>query len=181
MKVTKSELIAPEMLLKSVQNSSKHVVVAASDNKRSENSNDTGSVDLLISELNSIALSPNFENASKEGDSAVNQSKGSLESYVDQEKKILEYVSVKDRSVSTKVSDGFSSTVESQVQAAFLTSKPVPVSIAIPTSSRSNDVISFLIQGTQPLPCTSSERLLLNCRQASQPMELWQLPLIPPG
>ncbi|KAM5588956.1 serine/threonine-protein kinase D6PKL2 [Rosa sericea] len=108
-KVTKSELAAPEQLLKSVQNSSKHVAVAASDNKRPENSNQTGSADLLITKLNSISLSPNLENASKEVGSAVNQTRGSAESYVDQEKKISEYQSVKDSSVSAKVSDGASS------------------------------------------------------------------------
>lgn len=108
-KVTKSELAAPEQLLKSVQNSSRHVAVEASDNTRPEKSNEKGSADLLISKLNSISLSTKLENSSKEVDSAVNQTRGSLESYVDQEKKILEYGSVKDSSVSAKVSDGASS------------------------------------------------------------------------
>ncbi|PRQ28192.1 putative non-specific serine/threonine protein kinase [Rosa chinensis] len=51
----------------------------------------------------------NIKNASKEVDSAVNQTRGSAESYVNQEKKILEYESVKDSSVSAKVSDGANS------------------------------------------------------------------------
>lgn len=108
-KVTKLELAAPEQLLKSVQNSSRHVAVEASDNTRPEKSNEKGSADLLISKLNSISLSTKLENSSKEVDSAVNQTRGSLESYVDQEKKMLEYGSVKDSSVSAKVSDGASS------------------------------------------------------------------------
>ncbi|XP_062013681.1 serine/threonine-protein kinase D6PKL2-like isoform X1 [Rosa rugosa] len=107
MKATKSELLAPEQFL---QNSSKPVaVVEASDNKSPENSNQTGSADLLITKLNSISLSANLDKASKEVDSAVNQTRGSLENYADQEKKISEYASVKDSSVSAKVSNGASS------------------------------------------------------------------------
>ncbi|XP_050371222.1 serine/threonine-protein kinase D6PK-like [Argentina anserina] len=103
MKATKSELVAPENLLKSVQNSSKHVAVEGS---RPENFNETGSADLLIRKLNSVSLSTNLKKASKEVESSVNLTRGSLESYVDQEKKISEYESVKYSSVSAKVSDG---------------------------------------------------------------------------
>ncbi|PRQ28194.1 putative protein kinase AGC-RSK-2 family [Rosa chinensis] len=109
MKATKSDLLAPEQVLKSLQNSSKPVAVEASDNKSPENSNQTGSADLLITKLNSISLSANLDKSSNEVDSAVNQTRGSLENYTDQEKKISGYASVKDSSVSAKVSDGASS------------------------------------------------------------------------
>ncbi|KAL6197795.1 hypothetical protein ACLB2K_027589 [Fragaria x ananassa] len=108
-KATKSELVAPEKLLKSVQNSSKHVAVESSDSKRPADSNEVGSTDLLMDKLNSISLSSNLQNASKEVDSAVHPTRGSMESYVDQEKKMSEYGSVKNSSVSAKVSDGASS------------------------------------------------------------------------
>ncbi|BFG27270.1 hypothetical protein CerSpe_135440 [Prunus speciosa] len=108
-KPTRPELATPEQLPKSIQNLTKQVAVEASDNKRSANSNEKGSADSLINKLNSISLSPNLEKASKEVDSAVNETRGSLESSVDQEKKTSEYGSVKDSSVSAKVSDGASS------------------------------------------------------------------------
>ncbi|CAL9014958.1 unnamed protein product [Prunus brigantina] len=108
-KPTRPELTTPEQLPKSVQNLTKQVAVEASDNKRSANSNEKGSADSLINKLNSISLSPNLEKASKEVESGVNETRGSLESSVDQEKKTSEYGSVKDSSVSAKVSDGASS------------------------------------------------------------------------
>ncbi|ONI09677.1 hypothetical protein PRUPE_4G002900 [Prunus persica] len=108
-KPTRPELATPEQLSKSIQNLTKQVAVEASDNKRSANSNEKGSADSLINKLNSISLSPNLEKASKEVDSVVNETRGSLESSVDQEKKTSEYGSVKDSSVSAKVSDGASS------------------------------------------------------------------------
>ncbi|XP_040374246.1 uncharacterized protein LOC112197330 isoform X1 [Rosa chinensis] len=43
------------------------------------------------------------------------------------------------------------------------------------------EIDTLFIQGAWQLPCTSVERPLLNCRQAYRPMQLWQLPLIPPG
>ncbi|TQD77204.1 hypothetical protein C1H46_037261 [Malus baccata] len=103
--------LLPEQLPKSVQNSSKQVAADASDNKRSTNSNEKGSADSLISKLNSISLSmsSNLEKATREIDSTANETRGSLESSVDQEKKTSEYGSVKDSSVSAKVSDGTSS------------------------------------------------------------------------
>ncbi|PON90317.1 hypothetical protein TorRG33x02_139670 [Trema orientale] len=96
----------PEELPKSLQNTSKKVAVEASENKKCHNTNQNGSLDSLINKLNASSLS---EQASTEVDSSVNGTRGSVESSVDQEKKTSEYGSVKDSSVSAKVSDGASS------------------------------------------------------------------------
>ena len=95
-----------EELPKSLQNTLKKGTVEVSENKKSSNSNQNGSLDSLINKLNASSLS---EQQSAEADSSVNDTRGSLESSVDQEKKISEYGSVKDSSVSAKVSDGASS------------------------------------------------------------------------
>lgn len=103
---SKPELATPEQLPKSLQNTSKKTAVEAPERKKSSNSNQNGTFDSLINKLNSSSLS---EQASTEVDSAVTGTRGSLESSVDQEKKTSEYGSVKDSSVSAKVSDGASS------------------------------------------------------------------------
>lgn len=104
---SKPELATPEeQLPKSSQNTAKKVAVEASESKKLPNSHQNGSFDSLINKLNSSSLS---DQASTEVDSAVNDTRGSLESSVDQEKKTSEYGNVKDSSVSAKVSDGASS------------------------------------------------------------------------
>ncbi|XP_062088060.1 serine/threonine-protein kinase D6PKL2 [Humulus lupulus] len=95
----------PEELPKYLQNTSKGVVEAF-ENKKFPNSNQNGSLDSLINKLNASSLS---EQTSVEVDSSAHDTRGSIESSVDQEKKISEYGSVKYSSVSAKVSDGASS------------------------------------------------------------------------
>ena len=96
----------PEELLKSSQNASKKAAVEVSESKKLQSSKRNGSFDAMINKLNSSSLS---EQTSTEVSSAANDIRGSLESSVDQEKKTSEYGSVKDSSVSAKVSDGASS------------------------------------------------------------------------
>ncbi|KAL5574852.1 hypothetical protein UlMin_016551 [Ulmus minor] len=103
---SKPELATPEQLPKSLQNTSKQVALEASENKKLPSSTKNGSIDSLLQKLNSASLS---EQASTEVDSVVNETRGSLGSSVDQEKKTSEYGSVKNSSVSAKVSDGASS------------------------------------------------------------------------
>ncbi|KAL5575807.1 hypothetical protein UlMin_017506 [Ulmus minor] len=103
---SKPELATPEQLPKSLQNTSKQVALEASENKKLTSSTKNGSIDSLLQKLNSASLS---EQASTEVDSVVNETRGSLGSSVDQEKKTSEYGSVKNSSVSAKVSDGASS------------------------------------------------------------------------
>lgn len=112
----KPELAIPEELTKSLQNTSKKSAVEVSENKKSPNSNQNGSLDSLINKLDASSL---LEQTSTEVDSSVNgtRSRGSLESSVDQEKKTSEYGSVKDSSVSAKVSDGASSLAKTSVSA----------------------------------------------------------------
>ncbi|KAF3451900.1 hypothetical protein FNV43_RR07996 [Rhamnella rubrinervis] len=109
LKASKPELATPEQLPKSVQSTSKQAAKEASENKNSSNSNLNGSADSLINKLSSCSLSPNLDQTSTDVDSAVNENRGSLESSVDHEKKTSEFGSVKDSSVSAKVSDGTSS------------------------------------------------------------------------
>ncbi|KAF4368813.1 hypothetical protein F8388_021425 [Cannabis sativa] len=90
---------------KYLQNTSKGVVEAF-EKKKFPNSNQNGSLDSLINKLNASSLS---EQTSVEPDSSATDTRGSIESSVDQEKKISEYGSVKNSSVSGKVSDGASS------------------------------------------------------------------------
>ncbi|KAM6585528.1 hypothetical protein CsatB_012530 [Cannabis sativa] len=90
---------------KYLQNTSKGVVEAF-EKKKFPNSNQNGSLDSLINKLNASSLS---EQTSVELDSSATDTRGSIESSVDQEKKISEYGSVKNSSVSGKVSDGASS------------------------------------------------------------------------
>ncbi|XP_030491008.2 serine/threonine-protein kinase D6PKL2 [Cannabis sativa] len=90
---------------KYLQNTSKGVVEAF-EKKKFPNSNQNGSLDSLMNKLNASSLS---EQTSVEPDSSATDTRGSIESSVDQEKKISEYGSVKNSSVSGKVSDGASS------------------------------------------------------------------------
>lgn len=109
LRASKPELANPEQLPKAAQSASKQATLEASENRKSPNSILNRSTDSLIDKLNSSSLSPTLEQASTEADCAVNETRGSLESSVDQEKKTSEYGSVKDSSVSAKVSDGTSS------------------------------------------------------------------------
>lgn len=106
-KTSKPELVSTEQ--KSVQTTPKQVTVEASEIKKSPTSGQKGSADLLPIKFDSSSSSAGAEQASTEVDPSVNGSRGSLEASVDQEKKTSEYGSVKDSSVSAKVSDGASS------------------------------------------------------------------------
>ncbi|KAH7545403.1 serine/threonine-protein kinase D6PKL2 [Ziziphus jujuba] len=109
LKASKPELATPEQLPKSAQSAPKQAALEDSENKKSPNSILNGSTDSLADKLSSSSLSPSPEQASTGADCAVNDTRGSLESSVDQEKKTSGYGSVKDSSVSAKVSDGASS------------------------------------------------------------------------
>ncbi|GMY36589.1 serine/threonine-protein kinase D6PKL2-like [Fagus crenata] len=104
-KASKPELLAPQ-LPKSVENKSKQVKGETTENKESPNSSKKGLPDSMNNKLDSSFSALRLEQAST--GVAVNETRGSLESSVDQEKK-SEYGSVKDSSVSAKVSDGNSS------------------------------------------------------------------------
>ena len=106
-KTTKPEL--PTSELKSVQTTPKQVTVEASEIKKSPTSGQKGYAGSLPIKFDSSSSSAGAEQASTEVDLSVNGSRGSLEVSVDQEKKTSEYGSVKDSSVSAKVSDGASS------------------------------------------------------------------------
>ncbi|KAL6332675.1 hypothetical protein AAG906_010015 [Vitis piasezkii] len=106
-KTSKPELVSTEQ--KSVQTTPKQVTVEASEIKKSPTSGQKGSADSLPIKFDSSSSSAGAEQASTEVDPSVNGSRGSLEASVDQEKKTSEYGSVKDSSVSAKVSDGASS------------------------------------------------------------------------
>ncbi|XP_028754988.1 serine/threonine-protein kinase D6PKL2 [Neltuma alba] len=108
-KTGKSELAAPEDLSKYVQDSLKQYTGDASEKKKLGSSNPKESADSLISKFgSSVSLSVN-EQLSGGVDHVVNGNRGLQESSIDQEKKTLEYGSVKSSSVSAKVSDGASS------------------------------------------------------------------------
>ncbi|KAH7572679.1 hypothetical protein ACOSP7_015910 [Xanthoceras sorbifolium] len=106
-KTGKAELVSAKQLPKSVDNIPKQTVVGASENKISSNSNQKGPVDSLIEKLKSSSLG--LEQESNVVDSAVSENRGSQDTSVDREKKTSEYGSVKNSSVSAKVSDGTNS------------------------------------------------------------------------
>ncbi|XP_044496178.1 serine/threonine-protein kinase D6PKL2-like [Mangifera indica] len=109
LKTSKHELISPKQLPKPVDKNPKQVVVEASENKTLPNSNHNESVDSLINKLRSNSASLGVEQESNAGESIVNDTRCSQDTSVDQEKKTSEYGSVKNSSVSAKVSDGASS------------------------------------------------------------------------
>lgn len=108
-KTSKQEQITAQQLLKSEQITTKQVLVESCGNKKSPSSTRKGSADSLPNKFDSSSSSTGVEQASSEVDPTVNETRGSLEVSVDQEKKTSEYGSVKDSSVSAKVSDGTSS------------------------------------------------------------------------
>lgn len=109
LKASKPELVTAEQIPKSVQNTSKLVKVECDEKTELPHSNRKGFADSLLNKCDSSDSSLGLEHASTGVDSALNETRGSLESSVDQEKKTSEYGSVKNSSVSAKVSDGTSS------------------------------------------------------------------------
>lgn len=107
-KTGKPELAASEDLSKSVQNTSKQNPGEISESKRLGASIQKGFADSL-SKVGSGASSSVLDKASGELDRAVNENVGSQKSSIDHGKKTSEYGSVKNSSVSAKVSDGASS------------------------------------------------------------------------
>lgn len=108
-KTGKPELAAPEDLSKSVQNTSKQKIGEVSESKKLGASVPKGSADSLSSKCGPGASSSAPDKASGEVDHAVNVNIGLQKISLDQEKKTSEYGSVKNSSVSAKVSDGASS------------------------------------------------------------------------
>ncbi|KAF5472616.1 hypothetical protein F2P56_009319 [Juglans regia] len=108
-KASKSDVVALEQVPKSVQNTLKQLRGEGAENKESPNSNKKGLSNSFINKFDSSASLLGLEEAATEVDSAVNDTRGSLEGSVSQEKKASEYGSVNNSSVSAKVSDGNSS------------------------------------------------------------------------
>ncbi|KAJ4704120.1 Protein kinase G11A [Melia azedarach] len=108
-KTRKPELVSLKQVPKLVDNTPKQVLVEASGNKTSSNSNQKGPVDSLINQLKSSSSLLGLEQELNGAESAVSETRGSQDVSVDQEKKTSEYGSVKNSSVSAKVSDGTSS------------------------------------------------------------------------
>lgn len=107
-KTVKAEPVVPEQIPRLVENAPKKVV-GASESKKLPNSYKKGSDDSSLNKFDSTFLLAALEQASNEVDSSVKEIRGSQDISVDQEKKTSEYGSVKNSSVSAKVSDGTSS------------------------------------------------------------------------
>ncbi|KAK7303443.1 hypothetical protein RJT34_14350 [Clitoria ternatea] len=107
-KMGKLELAAHEDLSKSVENKSKQTTGGA-ESKKFGASIQKGSGDSLSNKGGPGASSSVIDKASREVDHAANENLGLQESSIDQDKKTSEYGSVKNSSVSAKVSDGASS------------------------------------------------------------------------
>ncbi|WCJ28204.1 D6 protein kinase like 2 [Euphorbia peplus] len=99
-KTLKSELNNHEQLPRTVE---------ASQNKMLPNSDKKGLADSLRDKLQLGSSLSSFEQASADANSSVNETRGSGDVSLDQEKKTSVYGSVKSSSVSAKVSDGTSS------------------------------------------------------------------------
>ncbi|XWS19263.1 hypothetical protein CRYUN_Cryun31cG0000900 [Craigia yunnanensis] len=108
-KTNKSKLVTPECLIKLVETAPKPVLAEVSENKRSPILNQNGSVESLTNKFESSSFSPCVELASTKVNSSINEARDSPAVSVDQEKKTSDYGSVKNSSVSAKVSDGTSS------------------------------------------------------------------------
>ncbi|KAK2652685.1 hypothetical protein Ddye_012541 [Dipteronia dyeriana] len=106
-KTGKAELVSVKQVPKSVDNIPKQAVVGACGNKNASNSNQKGPVDSLIEKLKSSSLG--LQQESNVVDCVVSETGVSQDVSIDQEKKTSEYGSVKNSSVSAKVSDGASS------------------------------------------------------------------------
>ena len=108
-KTGKLEPAAPEDLSKSVQNKLKKDTGEIPESKKLGTSIQKASADSLSNKCGAGASSSVLGKASGEAGCALNENVGSQENSIDQEKKTSEYGSVKNSSVSAKVSDGASS------------------------------------------------------------------------
>ncbi|KAF8410884.1 hypothetical protein HHK36_003421 [Tetracentron sinense] len=112
-KTSKSEPVTPKKLPRSAQEvASKQVTVEASEDKKSPNSHQKGSVDSLSDKLNSSSSLESLKQVPKKVGPVVIESWSSVEGGVDQEKKTSEHGSIKDSLASTKLSDGASSLIK---------------------------------------------------------------------
>lgn len=110
-KASKQEPVPSEQLLKSVQITPKQVQIDASGNKKTRNSTQKQSADSLPNKkFDSNSSSTGCELVLSEVDPSINETSAtSLEVSIDQDKKTSGNGSVKDSSVSAKISDGTSS------------------------------------------------------------------------
>ncbi|OMO64663.1 hypothetical protein COLO4_31947 [Corchorus olitorius] len=109
-KTNKSELVTPEQLLRLVETAPKQAVAEVSENKRSLVLDQIGSsVESLTNKLESSSSPQSVQKASNEVDCSVHETRDSQTISVDEQKKTSEHGSVKNSSVSAKVSDGTNS------------------------------------------------------------------------
>ncbi|XP_050208599.1 serine/threonine-protein kinase D6PKL2 [Mercurialis annua] len=108
-KASKSELLNHEPMPTSAENALNQVTPNVFENQKLSNSNKERMVDSLSKKLESSSSLTTLEKTSTEADSSINETRGSQDVSVDQEKKISAYGSVKSSSVSAKMSDGNSS------------------------------------------------------------------------
>ncbi|GAB2212560.1 hypothetical protein Droror1_Dr00020534 [Drosera rotundifolia] len=94
-----------EQFAKSVRVTQKQIVEGALENHKAPKSNQSLSSNSLPGKPGSVTSVPDAEQPLAGNGSSVNEMRGSLDSPVDHEKKTSEYGSVKDSSVSSKVSD----------------------------------------------------------------------------
>ncbi|XP_054790572.1 serine/threonine-protein kinase D6PK-like [Prosopis cineraria] len=113
----KLELPTPESSSKSVQSTSKKNTVVTSESKKTGILNQKGLADSSNNKCGLVASSSVPEQACGGPDHVINENRGSQDSSIDQEKKTSEYGSVKNSSVSAKVSDGASSFGKTSVSA----------------------------------------------------------------
>ncbi|KAL3742346.1 hypothetical protein ACJRO7_017769 [Eucalyptus globulus] len=110
LKASKPELVNHEKSPKYLQNHSKNESAEPAEKKRSSRPDQNGSVESLISKMNLSTSLPDPEQRSYEAHSAASvENGGSRGTSVDQNKKTSEHGSMKNSSVSGKVSDGTSS------------------------------------------------------------------------
>ncbi|GMI72244.1 D6 protein kinase like 2 [Hibiscus trionum] len=102
----KSEQATSECLLQSAGTAPKQVMAEASEKKRLPILDQNVSVESLTKKLESCSFSSCAKKVSNRVDSSVCETRDSPEISADQEKKTSEYGSVKNSSVSAKVSDG---------------------------------------------------------------------------
>ncbi|KAF8409756.1 hypothetical protein HHK36_005835 [Tetracentron sinense] len=108
-KTSKSGPVTPKKLPRSTQQiASKQGIVEASEDKKSLNSQKQ-SADSLPNKLDSSSSLESVKQAPTKVGPIVNETRGSVEGSVEQEKKTSEHRSIKDSTASAKVSDGMSS------------------------------------------------------------------------
>uniref|UniRef100_A0A2P2LVJ6 non-specific serine/threonine protein kinase n=1 Tax=Rhizophora mucronata TaxID=61149 RepID=A0A2P2LVJ6_RHIMU len=108
-KTSTPEMVKHEQIPRSVENTATLVVSEVSENKKLPSSNKKGDADSFGRNLESNSLLTMPGQTSAEQDSTINETRGSQDVSVEQEKKASGHGSVNNSSVSGKVSDGTSS------------------------------------------------------------------------